>query len=411
MIVATSSLAAFGSVVFFNPVLGLFSEPLRAEFGWSSAQVALAITAGSAGAAVSSPLTGWLIDRWGGRWVITFCALVMGGCMFALASMDSLWQLLLFFAIGRTLSVGTMSPAAFVAVSNWFVRRRAAVGSIVAAAPRVGMAMFPLLAAIVIDVSGTWRAGWIALGVLILVVGVLPPALLMRRRPEDMGLLPDGDTERESLEGLEGPQELNFTLREAAQTRAYWLLGGGIALVLFAGGSVNFHQIPHLVDQGMSTTQAAFVVTVFATVGAAGSLVAGAVASRISMRWTMALSLFGMAASIPLLIVATNLPLALLYALIYGTVFGAMVALNQVIYADYFGRAQMGLIRGSVQPLQLGMNAAGPFVTGLWFDATGSYSAPFLLFAVLFLIAGLAFAFSPYPVIGNAGRRGSAGLE
>jgi cyanate permease len=68
-----------------------------------------------------------------------------------------------------------------------------------------------------------------------------------------------------------------------------------------------------------------------------------------------------------------------------------------VIYADYFGRAQMGLIRGSVQPLQLGMNAAGPFVTGLWFDATGSYVAPFSLFAVLFLLAGLAFAFSPYP--------------
>ena len=96
-------------------------------------------------------------------------------------------------------------------------------------------------------------------------------------------------------------------------------------------------------------------------------------------------------------------------ALSVQTNVGAMVALIQVIYADYFGRAQMGLIRGAVQPLQLGMNAAGPFVTGLWFDATGSYSAPFLLFAVLFLLAGLAFAFSPYPVIERAGRRGSVG--
>lgn len=392
-----SSLAAFGSVVFFNPVLGLFSESLRDEFGWSSAQVALGISLGSAAAAVTSPLTGWLIDRWGGRWVITGCALAMGGCMFALAGMDSLWQLLLFYAIGRALSVGTMSPAAFVAVSNWFVRRRAFVGGLVAAAPRVGMATFPLLAAVVIDVSGTWRAGWVALGIVILAVGVLPPALLLRRRPEDLGLLPDGDAVRDDLSGLEAPPEVNFTLREASRTRAYWLLGGGISLVLFAGGSINFHQIPHLVDQDIPTTQAALVVTVFSTVGVVGALIGGSVASRITMRWTMALSLFGMAASIPLLIVSSNLALALLYALVYGTVFGSMVALNQVIYADYFGRAQMGLIRGSVQPLQLGMNAAGPFVTGLWFDATGSYVAPFSLFAVLFLLAGIAFAFSPYP--------------
>ncbi len=402
MIVATSSVAAFGSVVFFNPVLGLFSEPLRAEFGWSSAEVALAITFGSAGAALTSPLTGWLIDRWGGRWVITACALALGGCMFALAGMNALWQLLLFFAIGRALSVGTMSPAAFVSVSNWFVRRRAFVGGIVGAAPRVGMATFPLLAAVVIDVSGSWRAGWVALGIVILVVGVLPPSLLLRRRPEDMGLLPDGDLESDDLEGLEGPEEVSFTLREAARTRAYWLLGVGLSLVLFAGGSVNFHQIPHLVDQGMPITQAALVVTVFAAVGAVGALVGGGIATKITMRWTMALSLFGMAASIPLLIIASNLALAIVYAMIYGTLFGSMVALNQVIYADYFGRGQMGLIRGSVQPLQLGMNALGPFATGLWFDATGSYTTPFLAFALLFLVAGLAFAFSPYPQLSRA---------
>ncbi len=73
-----------------------------------------------------------------------------------------------------------------------------------------------------------------------------------------------------------------------------------------------------------------------------------------------------------------------------------------MIYADYFGRSQMGLIRGSVQPLQLGMNALGPFATGLWFDATGSYTAPFWAFALLFLVAGLAFAFSPYPQLSRA---------
>ena len=402
VIAATSFSAAFASVVFFNPVLGVFSGSLEDQFGWTRADVALAITLGSAAAAVASPLIGWLIDRRGGRAVMAVAALLMGGCLLALARMDALWQLLLFYALGRALSVGALSPAAFIAVANWYVRRRALVIGLVTVGSRLGMATLPVLAAIVMSATGSWRSGWVALAVAILVFGMVPPALFMRRRPEDMGLLPDGDAPAPGVAdgGESSPAvvaEADFTLRDAVGTRAYWLIGIAMSLVFFASGSINFHQVPHLVDQGLPRTEAAFVVTAFSLLGAAGGAFGGAIAARSSVRWTMVVSLIGMGGGVLLLVQAGTLSAALLYAVIYGAFFGAMHALAEVIYADYFGRRSVGLIRGSIQPAQLGMNAIGPFATGLWYVATDSYTVPFFVFSAFFLAAGVALAFAPRP--------------
>lgn len=414
-VIATTSFAAtFASVVFFNPVLGVFSSSLEHEFGWTRADVALAITFGSAGAAIASPAIGWAIDRRGGGRVMALSALLMGGCLLALARMDALWQLLVFYAIGRALAVGALSPAAFIAVSNWYVRRRAFVTGVVAVAPRLGMATLPALAAVVIGVTGSWRASWVALAIVILAIGVVPPLLFMRRRPEDYGLLPDGDdaaivAATAAARGPTAPElalASDLTLREAVRTRAYWLIGFAMALVFFSGGSINFHQIPYLIDQGVPRTEAALVVTVFSLVGAVGGLAAGMVAARRGVRVTIAVALFGMSGGVLLLVNAASVPAAMLYAVLYGGFFGAMTALSEVIYADYFGRASVGLIRGSIQPAQLGMNAVGPFATGLWFVATGSYTFPFLVFALCFFVAGCAVALAPRPRTAVSARHG-----
>jgi MFS family permease len=403
--------ATFGSVVFFNPVLGVFSQLLEEDFGWTRSEVAGAVSLGSLVAGLASPVTGVVLDRWGGRWVIVGAGLVMAACALALSQMDALWQLLLFYAIGRAVAVGAMSPAGFVATANWFIRRRPMVSGIVAVGPRIGMALFPVVVALAIQVSGTWRAGWLALAVIAVAVTV-PSLLFMRRRPEDMGLLPDGDAAPDDLDGLPAPPaERNFSLREAVRTRAYWLLGGAIALVMFCGGAVNFHQIPHLVDQGLPRTQAALVVTVFSVTGACGAILGGIVAQRLTMRWTQVIALSGMSVAVLFLMNAATFGGAMLYAVSYGLFFGVEVSLSQVIYADYFGRRSMGTIRGSFQPVQLATNAAGPFAVGVWYDHTGSYDAAFVSFAVLFVLAALAMAFASYPVAPEAARLEVAGVS
>jgi MFS family permease len=273
------------------------------------------------------------------------------------------------------------------------------------------LSVLPLLAAVVIAISGSWRAGWIVLAAVVLSIGVAPALLLIRRRPEDVGLLPDGDVQPTGgVVAAAEAEERDFTLGEAVRTRSYWFLAFGVACILFAAGAINFHQIPHLEQQGLPRTQAALVVTVFSVMGAIGSFVGGVIATRVTIRWTMVASLLGQAASVLLLIGADSLLGAMIYAVTYGLVFGSMHALNQALYADYFGRASLGLIRGSMQPLQMGANAAGPVLTGLWFDRHDSYSEPFVLFAVLFVIAALSLVLSPYPRRSRREPRG-AGVE
>ena len=395
----TVCLTTFSAVVFFNPILGVFASELEADFGWSRASVAAAITIGSLTAAVLSPVLGWVVDRWGGRWVMAGAGLAMALAMVGLARLDSLWQLYLFYAIGRGLSMTAVSNVGYIAVSNWFVRRRSLVIGWVSVAQRAGMAFLPVYAAVVISIAGDWRAGWLALGAVVLLVGVIPPAVFLRRRPEDVGLRPDGDPPVPSVDAAlpAAAIEGDFTLGEATRTRAYWFMGIAVGVLMFTGGSINFHQIPYLVDQGLSSTAAASVVTVFSTVGAFGGLAGGYAAGRITARWTMIASLVVMAIGPMILLQADTLAVALVYAVAYGTFFGSTVAMNQAIYADYFGRTSLGVIRGSFQPVQLVLNAAGPFLTGLWVDRAGSYALPFVVFSLCLLTAAVLLLFAPYP--------------
>ena len=109
----------------------------------------------------------------------------------------------------------------------------------------MGMAAIPVLAAVVIAAGG-WRTGYAALAAVVLTAGVAPPLLLMRRRPEDVGLRPDGDAEAAGPEpDLPPALDADWSLRDAAGMRAYWLVGFGVAFVFLAAGSINLHQIPH----------------------------------------------------------------------------------------------------------------------------------------------------------------------
>lgn len=396
--VATVCLTNFTVVVFSNPILGVFAADLEREFDWSRAEVALAITIGSLAAALLSPLIGWVVDRFGGRWVIAGAGLVMAVALASLSGLQALWQFYLFYAIGRGLSVGAVYNVGLIAVSNWFVQRRPLVIGIVSVAERAGMATLPILAAVVISIAGDWRAGWIALAVVTIALGVIPPALFIRRRPEDLGLRPDGEPnpDEDDLPPAE-PDAGDFTLREAVATRAYWLMGIAIGLLMFTGGSINFHHIPYLVDQGLDRQAAASVVTVSAIVGAVGGLGGGYVAARVSARWTLVVGLVAMAAGPLLLLQTESYPPAVVFAVVYGLAFGSTVAMNQAIYADYFGRTSLGVIRGSFMPVQLTLNAAGPFLTGLWVDQAGSYDLPFLVFGALLLIAAGLLVLAPIP--------------
>ena len=398
IVVAACTTAAYSAVVFYNPILGVFANIFQDQFQWKMSEIALAITFGSIGAAALAPLTGVALDKWGGRWVIAGSSIIMFFCLIALAFLNHIWQLYIFYAIGRSLTFG-MTSGAYIAVNNWFIKKRGLTVGIVAAGTRVAMGTIPILLALIISMTGSWRLGWGSLAILVALLGILPALFFIRKRPEDMGLLPDGLSKKDASndESNEFSLENDYSVREAVHTRAFWFIGLGVGLGLFGQGSVNFLQIPHLIDQGLSLTQSTVVVSVFSITASVGGIFAGVISAKIRMRWVQAFSMLGMSFGIFLLIHADSFFDGIIYGLVYGTFFGSNFTMLQSIYADYFGRRQVGTIQGISRPVQLSMNAFGPFLGGLWYDQTASFTNPFTLYAFLFIIAALSFALAKYP--------------
>jgi MFS family permease len=396
-VVAVALLAAFTQVAFFNPTLGVFIPEFEKEFGWSRTEISLGVTLGSFVGAGTAPLFGPLIDRYGGRRFVVGGAALMAVCLVLLSQMQQEWQFLSLYAIGRGTASGLLALATGVTVSKWFVRRRGFAIGVMSLGTRMGFALMPIGVQLIIQ-AADWRAAALGLAATVAVFGIFPSLWYLHPRPEAMGLLPDGDTD--AAQGADRPirhDEYNWERQDALRTKAFWLVTLAVSLMSLTGGAVNLHQIPHLVDRGLSPETAALVITIVAIFGGIGVIAEGFLDERIGARWTMAIGLVGSSAGVTILILVHSLAMALLYAVVNGLFFGLLVASNQVVFADYFGRHALGAIRGYSQPFQLGTNAFGPILAGAAHDLTGSYVAAFAPFAIAYLVSAGALVIAKKP--------------
>jgi MFS family permease len=399
VVVGAALLSSFTEVAFFNPVLGVFIPEFEREFGWSRTEISLGVTLGSFCGAAASPFFGPLIDRYGGRRFVVGGCVLMAVALVGLSQMQQEWQFFIVYAIGRGTASGLISLAAGVTVSKWFIRQRGYAISVMSLGTRLGFALMPISVQLIINASG-WRTAALALAATVAVLGVLPSLRWLHSRPEDMGLLPDGEGEPYVIDPSRPapPPEVNWTRADAVRTRAFWLVTLSVSLMSLAGGAVNLHQIPHLVDRGLSADTAAFVITIVAIFGGLGVLLEGVLDAKFGARWTMITGLVGSAAGLAILVMVHSVAMALLFAVVNGLFFGLLVASQQVVFADYFGREALGAIRGNATPFQLGTNAFGPILAGAAFDLTGSYSAAFIPLVFAYIIAALALVIARRPI-------------
>jgi sugar phosphate permease len=322
----------------------------------------------------------------------------MAVCLVFLSLMQAEWQFLVLYAIGRGTASGLLALATGVTVSKWFVRRRGLAIGVMSLGTRLGFALMPIGAQLIIQ-AADWRAAALGLAATVAVFGIVPSLWFLHPRPEAMGLLPDGDTaaSREAPGRPVYRDEYSWSRENALRTRAFWLVTFALSLMSLTGGAVNLHQIPHLVDRGLSPETAALVITLVAVFGGVGVIGEGILDERIGARWTMVIGLVGSSAGVTILILVHSLTMALLFAVVNGLFFGLLVASNQVVFADYFGRNALGAIRGYSQPFQLGTNAFGPILAGAAHDLTGSYVAAFAPFAVCYLVAAFALVIAKKP--------------
>jgi MFS family permease len=405
-IVTTSVLVSFAQVPMYGPVLSVFVKPIGDDTGWSRGEISVAFMVGSLFGSIVSGIVGGWIDRYGARMSVVAAGMIVTGALIGLALMQEVWQFWILFGVGRTAALAGINLGTTVAVANWFVRKRGRATSFVGIGLRSGQALFPLfITPIIILLS--WRYAYAFLAIIAFTLIVAPAWIFLRRRPEDMGLLPDGDPPGDGA--ADGPSatggstaprrrdEVSWTLAQARRTPAFWLLIVALMTVVFGQTAVNLHAVASFQDRGVADAFAAVFVFVFAGVAAVSAYPWGALMDRIHVRWATILATLFFVAAIATIIVADNVPLALLFAVLFGLGAGGWTVAQTVIFADYFGRGHLGSIRGLALAVAGPVGASGPVVAGYLQTYSGSYTLSFQIFLASMVVVVLALLLAVPP--------------
>ena len=377
----------------------VFLVPLQEHFGWSRAAIAAGPGIAALMSGLLSPLVGAWIDSSGARRVMTIGAVVMGGAFVLLGFVNALWQ---FYAVNAIAAVGVTCVAWIptqTVVSNWFERRRGlAMGIALAGIGFGGLAIAPL-GNVLIGWAG-WRLAYATLGSMILLIVVTLTVTVIRSRPEEMGLLPDGDPVASPGRATGSPPKLpGLELAGAFRTSTLWMLVVCHFLWVFAGLSIVAHVHAFLTDVGFSSEVAAWALGLAIGVSVVGRVVFGLLADALPKKYVMALALVVESAA-PLCLLSIHWFAALpAFVIAFGLGIGGGAVLVPLLVGECFGLRSFGKILGVVMiPGALGA-AIGPVLTGRIFDVTGSYALGFALHLAAFLISAALLCFLRRPAL------------
>ncbi len=370
---------------------GAFFDPIVEQFGWSRAVTSAAVSIQRTESGMISPFVGWFIDRFGPRNVMLAGIAATGLGFIMLSRINSLWQFYLAFTIITLgLSFGTFLVIT-TTVANWFVSKRTRAMSIMSAGSAIGGLLVPALVWLIATTD--WRTGLLAVGIGFWIMGI-PVSLMMRSRPEDYNLLPDGsppDADDGRTTG-DGPArnaarvEVAYTTREAMRTRVFWQLvlamGAGQLII-----SATVHQIPALTSFGVSRGVAGMVILGVSLMSLAGRIAAGWLGDNLDKRHFIAVSFaLQFIGTIIFAYTSSNWHLAG-FIIFWGIGFGASIPVRFAMLADYFGRRSFGTIMGIMMTFSTLFGVIGPVFVGWMFDTRGNYREPFLIMAASILIS------------------------
>ncbi len=371
--------------------LSVFVTPLIHDFGWSRTALSGAVSLGGVLAAIVSPRIGPLVDRAGSRLMLCYAILTTGAALLLLSLTTSLAMFYLLFCFARMNWASPFELGIYGAVNNWFVARRRFATSVATLAQMAGLVTMPVVAELVM-LRYSWRGGWIAIGALTLIVGFLPIWLLLVRRPEDVGLCPDGRSDAPARSGAVAPvmPELEFSRAQAIRTPAFWLLLSYTVLVYPIQAGISLHMAPHLSEHGIAPAIVATIVSTYSLMSAVASLACGFLPRRLAIRYPMAGTGAFLVASALLMKAISSPGDAYLAAALFGFGVGGILTLLPIAWADYFGRASFGAIRGVALSAQVVAKAVGPMVSGVLRDGTGNYQSSLTVFAVFGALSFIA---------------------
>ena len=382
LILFTAALGAFVATSIAGVVLGGIQTLITEETGWTRSTIGVTAAAGVWLSGFLGPPAGRLADRYGARWLMPIGTIVLGLCLYALGGANSVWLFFVLAVVARGVSqpllIGVVPRTVAV---NFFLRHRNLALALTSVFRPVSGAII-IQVILLISVAQGWRAAFRYLGIMSLLLTLLM-VLVVRRRPEDIGLLPDGGTSREhsasqtqlSQPGrgsVEAP-ESGWTAGQALRTRAFWLIALTVLLGVTADSGIGFSLVPYLRDEaGLSTRQAAGVLS-FSTFLSLASLGWGYLADRFTPRKCMVAVAVCSAGIIWFMLAVNSLGTAYLFGVLWGVFSSAMSVLIYMLIAQYYGRRAYGTISGSLRPFEAGGLGLGQSVGPLIYDVTASY--------------------------------------
>jgi MFS family permease len=383
------------------------------EFGWDRSIIAGAFSFGFLVSAVVTPFVGRLMDLRGPRIVVELGVITMSAGLILACIVSTPWQL--YLTLGA-LAGGGVNCLAYTGQSlyltNWFVRRRGLALSIAFSGVGVGSITILPWFGWLIETAG-WRSACLSIGLLLLLL-LTPLNLLLKRHPEDIGLRPDGRissgaSSNNPLTVIDHAwASIDWTLGRALRTRRFWWLAVGYFCGLFSWYAVQVHQTKYLIEVGFGPGEAAWALGAVSLVAVPGQVALGHLSDRIGREWVWMIGNLGFVICYLCLIRLRSTPAPmLLYLMILaqGTLGYSLTSVMGAIPAEIFDGRHYGSIFGMVMVAAILGGAAGPWITGVIYDVTGTYSMAFWVAAGCSLISILTiWAAAPGKVRAVPGR-------
>jgi MFS family permease len=381
---------------------GAFLKPLVAEFEASRLAVTLGLTLLTLVQGAVAPWLGRALDRGSAR-VIMISGILITSIGFALLSLaTAFWQVGLLFVTavaGGSALFGSLATATVVA--NWFVRKRGRALGFAALGAAAGGGIFPPLTTALIGALG-WRGAvaTMAAGLLLL---ILPVAWLLVGRPEERGLMPDGEppasraaTQTEAEEAIEVAE---FSTGELLRDRNFWAITMCIGFAFCPASVMLVHLVPYATDIGNSPARASAVIAGYALASGVGRVLFGYLADRIDKRVVVWIIAGGLGLAWANLLGEPRFAALLAAAAAAGVAMGGVMPLWGALTGAVFGRAAFGQVMGLMNLLMMPFSVVGAPVAAYLFDRTGSYQLAFASFLVFPALSALVIAFLRLPAL------------
>jgi len=369
-------------------VFSIFIDSIIEDTGLSRSGISALYMASTGMSAILVAIVSRLADRYGPRTMLVAVGLGFGAACFGMATATNIVLFYVAFAALRALGQGSLTINSILLVNQWFVSRRGRAIAMMGMGAVLSNAIVPPFARFLIDTIG-WREAYAGIGAVAVAIIMSVALLVVRNRPEDVGLFPDGSSEppvsetRQAMAGARRDTRVFSSL-------SFWLLALSLGTPGLVSTALVFHQTSIFEEKGLSATFAAGVFVIFAGSSAVSSLLAGFVVDWIGPKALYAFSMAGLLVALVLVVAIDSVFMAVVYVLVMGIAGGAHHIVQGVIWAHYYGRHGLGRVQGSAMTINFCASAIGPLPLAVFHDLTGTYTVGMVVMMALPVLSVVA---------------------